>query len=163
MLQWIMLCYAIVRLHFVCSSYSILLYHVYEKWRCACIAWYAFIQCLDHVPSNVSLRCNQLNKWFWICIYIKLVFYGLFNTCTAEDTYQNKIFISRSTCTVKTTRSNDHPFGGLNMIQSNDQICWWLCLVPTSTTRFASAVGYRMTKNWIGLYRVIQGNFFMNN
>ena len=25
---------------------------------------------------------------------------------------------------------------------------WWLCLVPTSTTRFASEVGYRMAKNW---------------
>ena len=24
---------------------------------------------------------------------------------------------------------------------------WWLCLVPTSTTRFASDVGYRMAKN----------------
>ena len=25
---------------------------------------------------------------------------------------------------------------------------WWLCLVPTSTTRFASDVGYRMAKIW---------------
>ena len=30
---------------------------------------------------------------------------------------------------------------------------WWVCLVPTSTTRFASDVGYRMAK--IGLYREI--------
>ena len=29
---------------------------------------------------------------------------------------------------------------------------WWLCLVPTSTTRFASDLGYRMAKNLIGLY-----------
>ena len=32
---------------------------------------------------------------------------------------------------------------------------WWLCLVPTSTTRFASDVGYRMAKKWIGLYKEI--------
>ena len=25
---------------------------------------------------------------------------------------------------------------------------WWLCLVPNSTTRFASEVGYRMAKIW---------------
>ena len=27
---------------------------------------------------------------------------------------------------------------------------WWLCLVPTSTTRFASDAGYRMDKIWYG-------------
>ena len=32
---------------------------------------------------------------------------------------------------------------------------WWLCLVPTSTTRFASDVGYRMAKKLIGLYKEI--------
>ena len=37
---------------------------------------------------------------------------------------------------------------------------WWLCLVPTSTTRFASVVGYRMAKNLIGLYKEI---ILMNN
>ena len=30
---------------------------------------------------------------------------------------------------------------------------WWLCLVPTWTTRFASDVGYRMAKKWIGYIR----------
>ena len=25
---------------------------------------------------------------------------------------------------------------------------WWLCLVPTSATRFGSEVGYRMAKIW---------------
>ena len=30
---------------------------------------------------------------------------------------------------------------------------WWLYLVPTSTTRFASDLGYRMAKNSIGLYK----------
>ena len=30
---------------------------------------------------------------------------------------------------------------------------WWLCLVPTSTTRFASDVGYRIAKNLVGLYK----------
>ena len=37
---------------------------------------------------------------------------------------------------------------------------WWLCLVPTSTTRFASEVGYRIAKIWHGYTRKI---FFMNN
>ena len=32
---------------------------------------------------------------------------------------------------------------------------WWLCLVPTSTTRFANDVGYRMAKKLIGLYKEI--------
>ena len=32
---------------------------------------------------------------------------------------------------------------------------WWLCLVPTSTTRFASDARYRMAKKWIGLYTEI--------
>ena len=36
----------------------------------------------------------------------------------------------------------------------------WLCLVPTSTTRFASDVGYRMAKKLIGFYKEI---IFMNN
>ena len=34
---------------------------------------------------------------------------------------------------------------------------WWQCLVPTSTTRFASDVGYRMAKFNI----VIQGKHFL--
>ena len=34
---------------------------------------------------------------------------------------------------------------------------WWLCQVFTSTTRFASDVGYRMAKNLIGLYK--ENNF----
>ena len=29
---------------------------------------------------------------------------------------------------------------------------WWLCLGPTTTTKFTSDLGYRMTKNSIGLY-----------
>ena len=37
---------------------------------------------------------------------------------------------------------------------------WWLCLVPTLTTRFASDVGYRMAKKIMGLYKEI---IFMNN
>ena len=37
---------------------------------------------------------------------------------------------------------------------------WWLYLVPTSTTRFAKDVGYRMVKNLVGLYTEI---IFMNN
>ena len=32
---------------------------------------------------------------------------------------------------------------------------WWLCLVPTSTTRFASDVGYRMAKIWYSYIRKI--------
>ena len=36
---------------------------------------------------------------------------------------------------------------------------WWLCLVPTSTTRFASDVGYRMAKIKHSCTRKI---FFMN-
>ena len=32
---------------------------------------------------------------------------------------------------------------------------WWLCLVPTTTTRFANDVGYKMAKKWIGLYKEI--------
>ena len=32
---------------------------------------------------------------------------------------------------------------------------WWLCLVPISTTRFASDVGCRMAKNINGLYKEI--------
>ena len=34
----------------------------------------------------------------------------------------------------------------------------WLCLVPTSTTRFAWDVGYRIGKNLIGLYK--ENNFY---
>ena len=37
---------------------------------------------------------------------------------------------------------------------------WWLCLVPTSTTRFASDVGCRMAKKCIVLYKEI---IYMNN
>ena len=32
---------------------------------------------------------------------------------------------------------------------------WWVCLVPTSGTRFASDVGYRMSKIWHGCTRKI--------
>ena len=34
----------------------------------------------------------------------------------------------------------------IGKLRSGNKI-WWLCLVPTSTTRFASDVGYRMDKN----------------
>ena len=37
---------------------------------------------------------------------------------------------------------------------------WWLCLIPISTTRFTSDLGYRMAKNLIGLYKEI---LFINN
>ena len=37
---------------------------------------------------------------------------------------------------------------------------WWLCLIPTSTTRFPSDLGCSMAKNLIGLYKEI---LFMNN
>ena len=37
---------------------------------------------------------------------------------------------------------------------------WWPCLVPTSTTRFASDLGYGMDKNLTGTYKE---NTFMNN
>ena len=37
---------------------------------------------------------------------------------------------------------------------------WWLCLVSTSATKFASDLGYRMAKKLIGLYKE---NTFMNN
>ena len=47
---------------------------------------------------------------------------------------------------------------GLQFIKHNN-ICW-LWLVPTSTTRFASDVGYRMAKHLIELYKEI---IFMNN
>ena len=42
---------------------------------------------------------------------------------------------------------------------------WWLGLVPTSTTRFASDVGYRMAKSCIVLYIYILKKeiIFMNN
>ena len=36
---------------------------------------------------------------------------------------------------------------------------WWLCLVPTLTTRFDGDLGCRMAKNSIGF----KGNTFMNN
>ena len=45
-------------------------------------------------------------------------------------------------------------------IQVSNKI-WWLCLVPTSTTRFASDVGYRMAKSEEGYIR--KCFFFMNN
>ena len=39
----------------------------------------------------------------------------------------------------------------------NPKRIWLLCLVPTSTTRFASDLGYKMAKNF---EKVIQGNTF---
>ena len=40
-----------------------------------------------------------------------------------------------------------------------DNRIWWLCLLPTSTTRLASDRGYRMEKKIIGFYKEI---LFMN-
>ena len=48
-------------------------------------------------------------------------------------------------------------FSGLRVLSNK---IWWLCLLPTSTTRFASDVGYRMAIKWVGLYKEI---LFMNN
>ena len=48
----------------------------------------------------------------------------------------------------------------IRMHLAGDNKIWWLCLVPTSTTRFASEVGYRIAKIWHGYTRKI---FFMNN
>ena len=46
--------------------------------------------------------------------------------------------------TIVTVQEQDMRVRGLNKI-------WWLWLVPTSTTRFAIDVGYRMAKKLIGL------------
>ena len=44
-----------------------------------------------------------------------------------------------------------------NEISMEFELWWnrirWLCLFPTSTTRFACVLGYRMAKNFIGLYK----------
>ena len=58
-----------------------------------------------------------------------------------------------------------HRWSDRNNIESPPNVAeaytmiWWLCLIPTSTTRFASDVGYRMPKTLIGYKEII----FMNN
>ena len=39
------------------------------------------------------------------------------------------------------------------LVETVTNSIWWLCVVPTSTTRFASDLGYRMCKNLMGLYK----------
>ena len=87
--------------------------------------------------SKLPLRCqmlehHQTNGVYWYFM-------------------QNSTIKSDSACKLKY-------FTPTAMVYSNK--IWWLCLVPTSNTRFASDVGYRMAKNLIGLYKE---QFFMNN
>ena len=49
---------------------------------------------------------------------------------------------------------------GCQLASSTMNKVWWLCLVPTSTTMFASEVGYRIAKIWHGYTRKI---FFLCN
>ena len=46
---------------------------------------------------------------------------------------------------------NDNDNDDNKNINNNDNKIWWLCLVPTSTTRFVSDLGYWMAKNVIEL------------
>ena len=65
---------------------------------------------------------------------------------------------------IPSSRVNDGICGKLTyctcyMFYTENKV-WWLCLVPTSTTRFASDVGYRMAKIKHSCTRKI---FFLNN
>ena len=55
---------------------------------------------------------------------------------------------------------NDNDNDDNKNINNNDNKIWWLCLVPTSTTRFVSDLGYCMAKNVIELCKEI---IHMNN
>ena len=50
--------------------------------------------------------------------------------------------------------NGNHIYGKIVFIlkQAFNKI-WWLCLVPTSATRFATDVGYRIAKKWRGSYK----------
>ena len=55
--------------------------------------------------------------------------------------------------------NNDFPIFDLEISLFQNKM-WWLCIVPTSTTRFTSDVGYRMAKKCKVLYKEI---IYMNN
>ena len=61
---------------------------------------------------------------------------------------------------VTCTGTQELPHGKIVGSRVIFNMIWWLCLVPTSATRFASDVGYRMAKKWIGLCKE---TIFMNN
>ena len=51
-------------------------------------------------------------------------------------------------------------YNEVNFLENLNNKIWWLCLVPTSTTRLSRDVGYRMAKKCIGLYKEL---IFMDN
>ena len=75
-------------------------------------------------------------------------------TCSGEQQRKHKSYVFLVHCPPVTPITISFPS------QRATNKIWWLCLVQTSTTRFASDVGYRMAKNLIGLYKEI---IFMND
>ena len=67
-------------------------------------------------------------------------------------------YISEKVCTEYIPIQEPDKYSPVSATKISNKV-WWLCLVPTSTTRFASDVGYRMAKIWYSYTRKI---FFVN-
>ena len=79
-------------------------------------------------------------------------------TVNASYLHQSLLNISSSDLSRPQRTTSRGPFNKKKFFYYIYNRIWWLCLIPTSTTRLA--LGYRMAKNLIGLYKEI---LFMNN
>ena len=106
-----------------------------------------------HVPQAPNQRLDQ----WWASLYVRN---------PKEHSAVNKNLLGNSSCPSSNTGSCSTSilwalhnnllkmYNAPNHTYGENKI-WWLCLVPTSTTRFVSDVGYIMAKKLIGLYKEI--------
>ena len=113
---------------------------------------FSFIFCKNTILHWLKIYLHTLDL---ISLLIPCLHLLLMNTMQWYF-IQNQYFHSRK-CITSSCFQNTQFFSGLRVLSNK---IWWLCLLPTSTTRFASDVGYRMAIKWVGLYKEI---LFMNN
>ena len=112
----------------------------------------AVIQNGRYFADNIS-KCNFCDKnMFWCKTYVPKYWLQL-----VVDAIEWQVIITSSFNVIYWLLYVLVTYGFVGLFANK---IWSLCLVPTSTTRFATDVGYRMAKKWVGLYKEI---FFMKN
>ena len=134
--------------------------------------WYMGCDCKSTNPfkSIITVKSKESKWWKFMfinvsvyhCYLSKFIFpfnlmYEFFLLQTSKTLFSTHIFILLNfalffkliTKLVVTVSHNIFCFCYffVQIVLCNDYKIWWLCLVPTSTIRFASDVGYRMAKN----------------
>ena len=120
------------------------------------ISWVFFFFFPWYDNSNPMIEIEW--KFGFVLIYILLPFIQILTAITTKILHMTQVqswhvhffydlmVIIRLNCELRSIARWEHELG----LSANK--IWWLCLVPTSTTRFASEVGYRIKLVYVYVY-----------